>query len=578
MRFFHKYIRKYGKLFVVALLILMLEVAVDLMLPVLLARIIDEGVAVHRMDAVLRFGAYMLLLTGLGALAAAARNIVSSRVSHSFGAELRLDMYRKIQSLTIARLDRFERASLITRLTNDVIQVQNFVNGMMRIFVKAPLLAVGSLIMAVYLDPGLSIVFAVTVPIVGALIVLNVKTGFPRFMKVQKALDEVNRVMREYLAGVRAVKAFNRYDYEAEKFQQANTDYQHRSVQVMRLMAVFNPAIMLAVNLGIVAVIWTGALWVDSGRLQVGVVVAFINYMTQILFSLMLISMVFVMFVRAKASAVRIAEVLAETGGMTWEEGAEKEWDAGSGVRFQDVSFAYNGQQGAPAIRKVSFACRKGETVGIIGSTGSGKSTLVSLIPRLYDATSGTVEVGGLDVRRLNPAKLREQIAIVPQKSVLFSGTIRDNIRWGNEKATDEMVERAARLAQAHDFIAALPEGYASRLGQRGVNLSGGQKQRLSIARALVRDPQILILDDCTSAVDVETESRIKEGLRKYGRDIICFIIAQRITSVMDADQIIVMDHGEIAGIGTHDELLRDCGVYREIYESQMGREVRQHG
>lgn len=578
MRFFHKYIRKYGKLFVVALFVLMVEVAVDLLLPALLARIIDEGVAERRMDVVLRIGACMMLFTALGALAAVARNLISSRVSHRFGAELRLDLYRKIQSLTIESLDRFERASLITRLTNDVTQVQNFVNGMMRIFAKAPLLAVGSLVMAVRLDPGLAMVLAVTVPIVGVLIFVNVKFGFPRFMNVQKALDEVNRVLREYLSGVRAVKAFNRFDYETEKFQEANTRHQLRSVQVMRFMAAFHPAIMLTVNLGIVAVIWAGALWVDSGRLQVGVVVAFVNYMTQILFSLMLISMVFVMFVRAKASAARIAEVLAETGGMSWEESAEKEWKGGGSIRFRDVHFSYYGQGGAPAVRGLTFSCEAGETVGIIGSTGSGKSTLVALIPRLYDATGGTVEIGGMDVRRLSPAKLRERIAIVPQNSVLFSGTIMDNIRWGKEDASVEEVERAAKLAQAHDFISRLPEGYLTRLGQRGVNLSGGQKQRISIARALVREPDILILDDCTSAVDVETESRIKEGLRRYGRGITCLIIAQRITSVMDADKIIVLDNGEIAGIGDHAGLMRECGVYREIYESQMGREVGQHG
>ena len=578
MRFFYKYMRKYGLMFCAAVFFLLLETAVDLLLPALLARIIDEGVAELRMDIVLRFGAFMLLITGLGALAAALRNIISSRVAHSFGAELRSDLYRKIQSLTIASLDRFERASLITRLTNDVTQVQHFVNGMMRIFAKAPLLALGSLIMAVRLDPGLAMVLAVTVPVVGILTVLNVRLGFPRFMQVQKALDEVNRAMREYLAGVRSVKAFNRFDYEMEKFDAANTGYRSRSVRAMRLMALFNPATMLTVNLGIVAVLWAGAVWVDAGRLQVGVVVAFINYMMQILFSLMMISMVFIMFVRARASAVRIAEVLAESGGMAFEEGAEDEWRGGGDVRFDNVGFSYGGRTGPAVLKDVSFSCRQGETVGIIGSTGSGKSTLVSLIPRLYDATEGKVEVGGMDVRRLSPAKLREKIAVVPQKSMLFSGTILENILFGNPEASFELVEWAAKIAQAHDFISALPEGYESRLGQRGVNLSGGQKQRIAIARALVRKPQILILDDCASALDAVTESRIKEGLRKSGMGITCFIIAQRIASVMDADKIIVLDKGKIAGIGSHEELLRECGVYWEIYESQMGREVLQHG
>lgn len=575
MQFLNVYVKKYWKLFCVAVFFLTIEALCDLMLPTLMASIIDVGVAENRMDYIMRVGGVMLLITAIGALSATGRNIIASRVSQKFGTELRADLFRKIQSLSFENIDQFERASLVTRLTNDVTQVQNFVNGLMRIFVKAPLLCIGSLIMAVRLNPHLSTVLAVVVPVVALLVVLNMKVGFPRFMKVQKALDRVNSVIREYLSGVRVVKAFNRFDYETDKFDKANGEYKDRSVQVMRAMSVFNPTIMLSVNFGIVAVIWIGGIRVDSGQMQVGHVLAFINYMTQILMSLLMISMVFNMFVRARASAVRIGEVFSQINSMTWREQAVRDVPGARGrIDFEDVTFSYDGPSGEPALHHISFTCLPGQTVGIIGSTGSGKSSLVGLIPRFYDAVSGTVKVNGTDVLEVDPSALREKIAIVPQKSVLFSGTIADNILWGRDDATREDIEHAAKLAEAHEFVAAFPEGYDTVLGQRGVNLSGGQKQRVSIARALIRRPDILILDDCTSAVDVATEAKIKQSLKRYASKVTCLLIAQRITSVMDADQIIVLDEGEIVGIGRHEQLLRECGVYKEIYESQIGKEV----
>lgn len=345
-------------------------------------------------------------------------------------------------------------------------------------------------------------------------------------------------------------------------------------------MAAFNPAIMLTVNLGILAVLWYGGLRVDDGRMQVGHIMAFINYMTQILFALMMISMVFMMFVRARASSQRIGEVFAQEDSMRWREDAELDPASAGQIEFQNVSFSYGGTSGEPVqpvLKDITFTCKPGETIGLIGSTGSGKSSLVGLIPRFYDAVSGVIRVNGADIREVNPQKLRERIAIVPQKSVLFSGTIRDNIRWGKEDASDEEIEAAARMAEAHDFIVSFPEGYDTLLGQKGVNLSGGQKQRISIARALIRQPDILILDDCTSAVDVLTEARIKASVRSLGGRMTCLLIAQRITSVMDADRILVLEEGGIAGIGRHDELLRSCRVYREIYQSQMGKEALRH-
>ncbi|MCZ8511897.1 ABC transporter ATP-binding protein [Paenibacillus filicis] len=578
MHFLLPYVRKYWKLFCLAVLFLTLEALADLLQPTIMARIIDVGVAARQLDYVLHMGGLMLLITAMGALAASARNILASRVSQKFGAELRLDLFRKIQTLSFNNIDKFERASLVTRLTNDVTQVQNFTNGLMRIFVKAPLLCIGSLIMAVRLNLQLAAVLAVVVPVVGVLIALNMKIGFPRFIKVQKALDQVNGVMREYLSGVRVVKAFNRFDYEVEKFGRTNDEYRSLSTMAMRAMAIFNPLIMLAVNLGIVTVIWLGGLGVSSGYIQVGHIIAFINYMTQILFSLMMISMVLNMFVRAKASAGRIGEVFQEHNEMTWSERVEEEAPAARGrIDFEDVSFAYEGAAGEPVLRHVTFSCLPGETVGIIGSTGSGKTSLVSLVPRFYDVTAGVVKVNGVDVKETDPRRLREMIAVVPQKTVLFTGTVTENIRWGKDDASLEEIEQAARMAQAHDFIRSVPEGYDAYLGQGGVNFSGGQKQRLSIARALVRQPDVLILDDCTSAVDVATEGRIKEALKQYASGITCLLIAQRITSVMDADKIVVLDQGEVVGLGSHGELMRDCRVYQEIFQSQVGKELHPH-
>jgi len=574
MRFTLTYLKKYGVAIAVSFFFLAVEAISDLLQPTIMAMMIDRGVANRDMDYVLQMGGLMLLITALGAVAATMRNLLSSYVSQNFGALLRSDLFRKIQSLSFANVDKFDRASLVTRLTNDVNQVQVFVNGMMRIFVKAPLLCIGGLIMAAQLNLQLSVVLAVVVPIVGLFIVLNMKIGFPFFGKVQAALDRVNGTMREYLSGVRVVKAFHRYAFEREKFNAANEELQAKTISATRIMSVFGPAIMLVVNLGIVAVLWIGGHGVEKGSIEVGHIIAFTNYMTQILFALMMISMVFNLFVRAKASAQRIGEVFAEENQMTWDDSLRETTTQKGRIDFEEVSFSYEGAGGELVLKKISFTCLPGETVGIIGSTGSGKSTLVGLIPRFYDVTSGTLRVDGIDVRQVDPKKLRETIAIVPQKTVLFTGTVLENIRWGKEDATPEEVEQAARMAEAHDFVAATENGYAARVGQGGVNFSGGQKQRLSIARALVRKPQILILDDSTSAVDVATEGRIKESLRKYAKGLTCILIAQRITSVMDADKIVVLDKGEVVGIGTHEALLQSCGVYQEIYHSQFGREV----
>jgi ATP-binding cassette subfamily B protein len=574
MGFLAKYIQKYWKSFSLAVLFLTFEAISDLLMPTIMAKIIDVGVAGRDIGYVLKMGGLMLLITLFGAIAASTRSILASNVSQNFGSELRSDLYKKIQTLSFKNIDRFERASLITRLTNDVTQVQVFANGLMRIFVKSPLLAIGGLIMATRLNLQLSVVLIVVVPIVALFIILNLRLGFPMFSKVQKALDRVNGVMREYLSGVRVVKAFNRFDVEVNKFEKTNEEFKKQSISATRLMAVFSPAIMLTVNLGIVAVLWIGGYGVTNGNVQVGHIIAFINYMTQILFSLMMISMVFNMFVRAKTSAVRIGEVFSQEDDLTWAEGQNPAPVEKGRIEFSNVSFSYEGTSGEPVLKNINLSISPGETVGIIGSTGSGKSTLVGLIPRFYDVSAGNIKVDGEDIHLVDPKRLREKIAFVPQKTILFTGSVEENIKWGKEDASTEEILKAAEIAGAHDFISASPEGYQTRIGQGGVNFSGGQKQRLSIARALIKNPEILILDDSTSAVDVTTEARIKEGLKKYAKGLTCLLIAQRITSIIDADKIVVMDHGEIVGNGKHEELLRDCRVYQEIYQSQVGKEV----
>lgn len=564
-----KYIRRYGKLFVISICFLTLEALCDLFQPALMSRVVDVGIRNRNMAFVLRVGGVMLGVTALGAVGAVVRNNLSSRVSQRFGGDLRADLYARIQSLSYETAARFDTASLVTRLTNDVTQLQNFANGLMRIFIKAPILCVGGVVMASLLDPQGALVLALVVPCVAVIVVFGMRRGYPLFARVQRAVDGVNGAMRAYLGGVRVVKSFHRFDYEQARFARENEALCGAQARAMRTMAMFGPSVMMVVNLGIVAVLWLGGWRIDAGSLEVGKVMAFINYMTQISTSLMTIFMVFTMFVRARASAERIGEVM-NAQDVLREPARPRELGEEARVRFSHVTFAYPG--GGPVLQDISFACTAGQTVGLIGSTGAGKTSLVDLIPRFYDPAEGTVEVCGVDVRQADAAALRRRIAVVPQKSTLFTGTILENLRWGDEHATREEIGAAAKLAQAHDFITALPEGYETRLGQGGVNLSGGQKQRLAIARALVRRPDILILDDCTSAVDAVTERKIREGLHAVARGLLCIVIAQRIVSVMDADVILVLDEGRVVGSGRHEALLQSCAVYRDIFASQFGK------
>lgn len=568
-----KYLKPYWMATLLAPLFMFVEVTSDLLQPTLMARIVDEGIANGNMPFIITTGLQMVgialmgLLGGLGCIAA------SSYAGVNMGTDLRSAVYKKIQQFSFANLDRFKAASLITRLTNDIVQVQMVVLMSLRMLVRAPLLCVGGLVMALSINPRLSLIFGITIPLLIVSHALIMKKSFPLFAVVQQKLDRVNAVIRENLIGVRVVKAFARMELENARFGTANEDLAEIAVRASRLIVLIMPLMMLIMNLSIVAVIWFGGIQVKRGDFQVGQVMAFINYMTIILFSLLMVGYILMMFSRAKASADRINEVLETEVDIKDVADASDAPIRNGSIAFENVTFKYKGDSGEPVLKNVSFSVAPGERVAILGETGSGKSTLVNLIPRLYDVTEGRVLVDGRDVRSIKLKTLREGIGIVPQESMLFSGTIKDNLRWGKKDATDDEVIAAAKAAQAHDFIMSFKDGYETHLGQRGVNISGGQKQRLAIARALVKRPPVLILDDSTSAVDAETEVKIHQALRMFLRDTTMIIITQRISPIMDADKILLLERGKIVAKGTHEELLRTSPVYRDICRSQLGEE-----
>lgn len=570
MNFLYKYFKKYYKMFFLAVGCVMLEVLCDLLQPTLMSIIIDNGISTNDMSMVLKYGFIMIGVSIFGAFIAINRNRFATTVAQDFGADLRLDVFNKIQSFDFDNIDKFERGSLITRLTNDITNIQNFIYGLMRIFVRAPLLAIGCIIMSIRLDLKMALIVLTIVPIVGGLIYLNLRYGYPYFLKVQRAIDKVNGVIREYLRGVRVVKAFNRFDFQEERFENVNDDLTCKSIASMRFMAVFNPIITLIVNIAIAIIIWSGATRVNLGTIQVGKIVAFTNYMTQLLFALMSTTMIFSSLIRAKTSSERINEIFLEENNI--KEIKDKTYNSSEkgNIKYENVTFSYKGLKGDPIIDDISFTLERGMTLGIVGSTGSGKTTLVNLIPRFYDAKLGKILIDGIDIRNYTFEELRAKISIVPQKTVLFSGTIKENIRWGKEDATDDEIVEVCKIADADSFISGFNKGYDSIIGQGGSNLSGGQKQRIAIARALIKRPEILILDDSTSALDTDTEYRIRKSLKEYSKDMTTILIAQKVSSVINADKIIVLDHGKIVGEGTHDELMSNCETYKDIYKSQQ--------
>lgn len=572
LAYLKKYIQRYKIQFIIALIFLILEAMVDLIQPTIMSKIVDIGVKNRDMNYVSKLGGLMLFITFLGAIFAVTRNIKSSKVSQNFGADLREDLYIKIQRLSLEDINEIQDATLITRLTNDVNQMQNFAHGLMRVFVKAPILGIGSVIMAFILDFKMGLILLGIIPIVGIVVFINLKVSYPIFVNIQKAIDKVNGVIREYLSGIRVVKAFNRFKYEEARFKKVNEELKDVTTEGIRKLALFSPIVSLIVNIGIVLILWIGGIRVNAGNLEVGKIIALINYMTQLLFSLVMVIRIFNMYVRAKASAERIGEIFSIENPILMKEKPISLDKVEGNLEFKDVYFKYH-ENSRYVLEDINFSINSGEFLAIIGSTGSGKSTLINLIPRLYDPSKGVIKIDGIDIKDLEIRELRESIAIVPQNILLFTGTIKENIKWGKEDATEEEIIKAAKIAQAHDFIMSFNEGYDTYLGQGGVNLSGGQKQRIAIARALVRKAKFLILDDSTSAVDMITEKKIKKGLKEHLEYTTIIMIAQRITSVMDADKILVMDKGKIVNIGKHNELLNSSEIYLDIYRSQIGEE-----
>ena len=565
------YLKPHWKSALLAPLLMLLEVICDLLQPTLMARIVDRGIAGGNTDVILETGTLMIAVAVLGVGGGMGCTFFACLASQNFGAGLRTALFAKTQSFSFKNLDAFSTASLITRLTNDVTQVQNIVLAMLRMMVRAPLLCLGGIVMAIALNPGLASILCVTIPLLALTLYLILRSSFPLFSQVQQRLDRVNAVLRENLAGVRVVKAFDRCGYEIGRFGTANDELAAVTIQAGRRSGMTMPAMFALMNLSVVAVIWFGGLRVSAGNMQVGQVMAFVTYMTQILFALMMVAFMIMMFSRAMASAGRIAEVLETRVDISPPPSSADHKIRVGRVEFENVSFCYDGNGGIPALQQISFSASPGELVAILGATGSGKSTLVNLIPRFYDVSSGRILIDGVDVRAYGLDDLRQGIGMVFQESRLFSGTIGENIRWGNPEASAAEVEAAARSAQAHEFISKLPEGYETRLDQRGVNLSGGQKQRLAIARALLRKPRILILDDAASALDPATEARLRRELRGL-RETTCFLIAQRVANVLDADRIILLDEGRLIGLGPQRQLMADCPLCREIFASQLER------
>lgn len=574
------FLRPYWVWALLAPLAMMLEVAMDLLQPWLIERIIDVGVAQQDLALVLQTGGLMVAVALVGLVGGMACTVFAVLAAQGFGADLRHTLFAKIQSLSFGNLDQLETGKLITRLTNDVTQVQDMVMMALRIMVRAPLLMVGSLVMAVLTSPELALLFLILLPAVFGVLVWVIRRTFPLFAGVQQRLDALNIVMQENLAGVRVVKAFVRGAHERARFADANDALMAQNIRAVRAMAVTMPLVMFLLNVGVVAALWFGGVEVQQGKLQVGQVIAFINYLTQTLMALTMVSMLVMRVARAEASAVRVGEVLASTPHVQDRPGAPCAAAVvpRGEVAFSQVEFSYDGADDAPVLKGIDFVAAPGETVAILGATGSGKSSLVNLIPRFYDVRGGRITIDGVDVRELEQGALRQRIGVALQEPILFSGSVRDNIRFGRPDADEAAVVAAARLAQAHDFILALPGGYDAVVGQRGVNLSGGQKQRLAIARALLTDPAILILDDSTSAVDVATEARLQAELAAARHGRTTFVVAQRISTVLTADKILVLDDGAVAAVGDHRALLATSPIYREIYASQLEPELLQRG
>ncbi|MBO5370373.1 MAG: ABC transporter ATP-binding protein [Clostridia bacterium] len=579
MKGYFKYIRPHILFFIFGPIFMITEVIGEVLMPRLLSLIIDSGIITGNMSGdsayIIKIGISMVCVALMMMLGGVLGNYFAVRASVGFASDLRADLFRHVQTFSFKNIDGFSTGSLITRLTNDIIQMQNVIRMSLVMLLRAPGMLIGALIMAITINARLAIVIAVVIPILASAIAIIMTKAFPRFNIMQKKLDKLNSDIQENLTNVRVVKSFVRTDYEKQKFSKSNTDLRDNTLRAMNLVIKNGPVMTLMMNITTIAVLWFGGNFVASGSMNVGELTAFTTYIVQILMSLMMVSMIILQASRALASSGRIKEVLSTVSDISDKDAKEKSKTMTHGkVEFRNVYFGYNSHSANNVLEDISFVANPGECVGIIGATGSGKTSLVQLIARLYDVTDGEVLIDDVDVRDYSLYNLREGVGMVLQKNTLFSGTIDENLRWGKEDATDEEIELAASNAQAHGFVTSFTDGYNTELGQGGVNVSGGQKQRLCIARALIKKPKILVLDDSTSAVDTATESRIRDSFSNDLKNTTKIIIAQRISSVKDADRIVVIDDGKIVGCGTHTELLASNDHYREIYYSQHDKEA----
>ncbi|HJA69923.1 MAG TPA: ABC transporter ATP-binding protein/permease [Firmicutes bacterium] len=563
------YMKKYKWSTIFAPLSIIAEVLLEITIPVLMSRIVDNGIPNKDLAYIVKIGMLMVIMAIAGMCAGALSSRLAAKASMGFASELRSGLFKSVQRFSFSNVDRFSSASLVTRLTTDVTNAQNAFQMCIRMLVRAPVMLVGATIMAFSINSSLVSVFLITIPILAATLFIITKMAHPRFIAMLKKYDGLNSTVQENLISIRVVKSFVRSAYEKDKFKNANDGLMNASLRAEKVVIFNMPIMQLSVYACIIAILWFGGNMIAAGNMETGELISFINYVTQILMSLMTICMVFTNIVISRASLSRIIEVLNEQPDI--KDSAKEDIPVNDGsIEFKNVTFSYYSTAEEVNLKNINVKIHSGETIGIIGGTGSAKSTLVQLIPRLYDADEGEVLVGGRNVRDYKLKTLRSSVAMVLQKNVLFSGTIKENLRWGNAQATDEEIEAACKAACAHDFITSFPNGYETELGQGGVNVSGGQKQRLCIARALLCKPKILILDDSTSAVDTATDARIRDALKTALKGATKLIIAQRITSVCEADRIIVMDDGRISDIGTHEELLKRNEIYREVYTSQQ--------
>ena len=577
MKRMYSYLKPYLKYVGLAVGCMIIDVLGEIVQPVLMARIVGPGIQGGNMQIVWTTGVAMIAVALICIAAAIGNSRFSAIAGAGFAANLRSALFDKVQEFSFKNIDTFSTASLTTRLTNDVTQLQNTCTMGMRLLIRAPLMLVFSVVMAIQLSPQLSVVLAVATPVLLISVGLIIRKAMPMFNLMQKGVDQLNRTVQENVTNVRVVKSFVSQEHEKEKFDEANDNLMNRAMNAMNLVILNMPVMMMIMNISTLTVLWVGGKMIIGAEFDVATLNAFISYIFMILMSLMMVSMLFIMLSRATASYNRIKEVLETEIDLTDSPAIASGEASGAGhkirglVEFDGVKFHYN-DNGEEVLENITFTVQPGQVVAIIGGTGAGKSSLIQLIPRLYDVTAGSVKIDGIDVRQYPLEELRSQIGMVLQKNTLFSGTIAENLRWGNENATDDEIRQAAEAACAADFIEGFPDKYETWIDQGGVNVSGGQKQRLCIARAMLKKPPILILDDSTSAVDTATEAKIRQAFHTTLKDTTTFIIAQRISSVQDADQIIVLDDGKIVGMGNHAELLKSCEEYQEIYESQMGK------